>query len=238
MYDKCIRGNPYCRGCEFSPVDNRASNNGIPAGYNAVLDSRDPGEDAWYVFCHEDWQPLEEIAPRLSSLESGSLWGVIGAATHVRFGIYHQWKVLGAIEECAKDGSLRHSLGRAVPQGTCVETFDCQCLIVHSSDVQRHRLRFDEHLTFDLYVEEFCMAARRLAIDSRIAPISACHWSGGRVQPRYYEQERYVGKKYPEMCLTGTSSWVLGGNPSWGRRLTVFVKRLLRRLRVDPMVCL
>ena len=230
MYEKCIRENPYCAGLVLHPVDNRKDNDHISVCYNRALDTRPVDEDTWYVFCHEDWQLLEPLEPYLKELDASALWGVIGAETRVRFGFYHQWRLIGCVEECRKDGSAHRIIGTAVEKGYPVETFDCQCLIVHSSLIQKHRLRFDENLTFDLYVEEFCMAAKENAgILSRILPVKACHWSGGSVQPRYYEQEAYVNSKYPSACYTGTSSWILGGKPPWGRRLTMAIKFLVRR---------
>lgn len=231
MYEKCIRTNPYCRGCEFAPIDNREMNAGIPVGYNSFLASRSANEDAWYVFCHEDWQPLENLGERFVDLDRESLWGVIGASTRVRWGIYHQWQLLGTIEECQKDGRARRVIGTAVEKGCPVETFDCQCLIVHSSLIRRHHLRFDECLTFDLYVEDFCIAAKeRAGVISRVLPLLGCHWSGGRVLPRYYEQEAYLNDKWIDSCYTGTSSWVLGGRPSILRMASVKMKTLLRKV--------
>lgn len=211
------------------PIDNREDNAGIPVGYNKFLNSRSATEDAWYVFCHEDWQPEEPLLNRFDGLDRESLWGVVGASTRIRFGFYHQWLMVGSVEECQKDGSGLRTIGTVVPEGSLVETFDCQCLIVHSSLVRKCGLRFDENLTFDLYAEEFCMAAHRLGIASRIVPLKARHWSQGCVQPRYFEQERYVDRKYPDMCVTGTSSWSLGGRFSLGRRLTIVFKKLLLR---------
>ena len=230
MYEKCVRDNSCVAGCELCPIDNRDRNEHISSCYNRFLESRSPGEDAWYVFCHEDFQVLEPLHPLLTDCDRGALWGPIGAATRVRFGVYHQWRLLGRVEECGKDGSNIHSIGEAVPRGTQVDTFDCQCLIVHSSLVQRLGLRFDEALSFDLYVEEFCMAAHEKGgVVSCILPLKCRHWSGGSVQPRYYEQEAHVNAKYPNACYTGTSSWILGGSPSPCRRLTVALKRLLRK---------
>lgn len=228
MYEKCVKANPFTAGCELCAIDNRERNEGIPRGYNAFLNARSVDEEAWYVFCHEDFELKEPL--NLASADPESLWGPIGAATKVVCGVYHQWRLLGEVEECRKDGSCLRTVGSAVPLGTPVETFDCQCFIVHSSLVRRHHLRFDEALTFDLYVEEFGMAAHEKAgIASRILPMKACHWSGGSVQPRYFEQEAHVNAKYPKACYTGTSSWILGGRPPLGRRLTVALKRLMRR---------
>lgn len=230
MYDKCVRNNPNCAKAEFIAVDNREKNEGIPIGYNRFLDSRPIDEEAWYVFCHEDFELKEPLGPKLDALNKNQLWGPIGAATEVKCGVYHKWVLRGQIEECRKDGTQHRMVGAPVEQGTLVETFDCQCLIVHSSLIQRHHLRFDERLTFDLYVEDFCIAAREFAgVPSRILPLKSCHWSGGNVQPRYYEQEMHVNAKYQNVCYTGTSSLILGGKPPFGRRLTVWVKRLVRR---------
>lgn len=230
MYERCLKGNPFLSGGELCPIDNREKNEGVPVCYNRFLASRPKDESAWYVFCHEDFELKESISALLDGLDMNALWGPIGAATRVRWGIYHQWRMLGSVEECAKDGSNVHVIGTVVPVGTPVETFDCQCLIVHSSLVQREGLRFDEKLSFDLYVEDFCMAAAKKGIASRILPIPARHWSGGSVLARYYEQEAYINAKYPDDCFTGTSSWILGGKPPLGRRLTVAVKRVLRKI--------
>lgn len=231
MYDRCVKGNSFVADCELAPIDNREHNEGISVGYNRFLDSRPADEEAWYVFCHEDFQPLESVAARLANLDRGALWGPIGAVTRVRWGLYHQWRLFGQVQECRKDGSNARTVGETVAEGTPVETFDCQCLIVHSSLVREHRLRFDEQLTFDLYAEEFCMAAKEKAgIVSRILPLAACHWSGGSVQPRYYVQEAHVNAKYPDSCYTGTSSLALGGRLPFGRRLTIALKRWIRRV--------
>lgn len=232
MYGRCVGANACAADCSRVALDNREQNEGIPVRYNRFLAERPADEDAWYVFCHEDFELLAPLPPLLAQADPGALWGPIGASTRVRFGVYHQWRLVGSVEECAKDGSNRRRIGESVPQGTPVETFDCQCLAVHSSLVRRHGLRFDEALTFDLYAEEFCIAAKeRAGVVSRILPVAARHWSGGRVQPRYYAQEAHVNAKYPRVCYTGTSSWILGGRPPFFRRLTVAAKRAVTGLR-------
>lgn len=231
MYERCVRGNPNCAECDFAPYDNRGANDYVSVGYNRLLEVRPAEEDAWYVFCHEDFELREPIASRLNGLDCEALWGPIGAATEPRLGVYWQWQLRGQVEECKKDGTGARKVGAPVPQGTEVDTFDCQCLIVHSTLVRRLNLRFDEHLSFDLYVEDFCIAAREAGdVRSRILPLSACHWSGGCVQQRYYEQEAYLNAKYPNACYTGTSSWTIGGKIPFFWRLTVAIKHMMRRL--------
>ena len=230
MYNRCIGRNQLLSGVEKHPIDNSSENAGIGVCYNRFISGYDFACSAWFVFCHEDFEIKEDSAPLLANLDKNALWGPIGASTKVRFGVYHQWNLVGQVEQSDKDGSNLFVHGTATPLGTKVETFDCQCLIVHSSLIARHNLRFDEHLTFDLYVEDFCMAAAKKGVASRILPIKAQHWSGGNVLSRYAVQEAYINKKYPDDCFTGTSSWILGGRPPLFRRLTVAVKKILMKV--------
>jgi len=230
MYGRCVRDNLFVHGCELHAIDNTAKNEGIGVCYNRFLAGFDFSNPAWLVFCHEDFELKEDLRPHLSDLDKNALWGPIGAVTAVRFGVYHEWRLVGQVEQSEKDGSRAFMHGCKVPPGTPVETFDCQCLIVHSSLVASSNLRFDETLTFDLYAEDFCMFAAAKGIRSRILPFAARHWSGGNIHPRYAVQEAYINAKYPDVCFTGTSSWVLGGNPPFFRRLTCAAKRFALRL--------
>ena len=227
MYERCIGENRFLAGAVKHFIDNRGENSRISVCYNRFIDAYDFAIPAWFVFCHEDFEIKEKVYTRLNNIDRDTLWGPIGASTKVRLGVYHQWRLVGLIEQSDKDGANSFMLGNAVPIGTPVETFDCQCLIVHSSLVKKLGLRFDENLTFDLYVEDFCIAAAKKGIRSRILPIKAHHWSGGSVQPRYAVQEAYINSKYPNDCFTGTSSWSLGGRPPLFRRLTIGLKKIL-----------
>ena len=229
MYDKCISANPNCRGCELVPYDNREKNESIPVLYNRFLDSRPADEDAWYVFCHEDFEPLEPLPEVIAKADRGSLWGPIGVITRRRFFIYEQWHLCGTINGCARDGSNPIRIGHDVSCGTPVDTFDCQCLIVHSSLIVRAGLRFDEHLTFDLYLEDICIAANeRHGIKSRILPFACRHWSDSIAKSRYYTQKAYLDRKFPDCCYTGSCSWAIGGRPSIIRRLNIAVKSAIK----------
>ena len=231
MYERCIGCNAFLEDCERLPVDNVAANNSVGVCYNRVIGEFDFKRPAWIVFCHEDWEAKEPLRPRLAALDRNSLWGVIGAVTVRRFGFYAQWRLLGGIEECRKDGSNLRRNGEPVVEGTRVDTFDCQFLAVHSSLVERLNLRFDERLTFDLYVEDFCIAAHeRGGVVSRILPFVCRHWSVGRVLPRYAMQEMYLNEKWKSAgSYTGTSSLILGGTAPWWWRFSVFAKKCIRR---------
>ena len=58
-------------------------------------------------------------------------------------------------------------------------------------------LRFDERLSFDLYVEDFCVSAfEEYGIESRILPLECRHYSLGTIGQRFYESLSYLREKY------------------------------------------
>ena len=81
MYERCIHANPHLAGGEFlkHPLNNTKRHAHIGVLYNEFLDSLDPGEDGWLVFCHEDLEFLENPAPLLEKADRNALYGVFGA---------------------------------------------------------------------------------------------------------------------------------------------------------------
>ena len=163
MYRRCVSENPHNSGLSFVAADNRLENEHVAVLYNRFLDEFDYSSPAWFVFCHEDFEFLESIAEKVGVLDVGAIYGPIGGRLLCR----RQWMLggmwpgeyVGSVIQSEKDGSNQVVIGSAVPTGTIADALDCQCLIVHSSLVQAHHLRFDERLSFDLYAEDFCLDA-------------------------------------------------------------------------------
>ena len=196
MYDRLVRKNEYNlnNGAEFVYFDNREENIAVSERYNSFLEAYDYKRPAWFVFCHEDWEAKEALAPKLKGLNKKSLWGPVGVYSIVtNEKIYRFLK--GSCEQSNKDGSgLMLLEGRKKGK---VDTVDCQCLIMHSSLVDKYALRFDSTLTFDLYVEDFCINAwEKYDIFTRIVPIKCRHWSFGNITENFYKAEKYVASKY------------------------------------------
>lgn len=230
MYGRCVSDNPYANECRLHPIDNRQENAHVPTQYNRFLDAYDFGKPAWFVFCHEDFELCGPLPPLLRQARKDCLYGPIGAWTERRLLLFHAWRLAGQIRESGKDGANETVIGPQVPMGTPVETFDCQCLIVHSDLIQKTGLRFDPELSFDLYVEDFCIQAReKHRIPSLILPVACKHWSNGQVGERYRQQEAYLRAKYRNCCYTGTSSYDIG-TPSLLRRCDAAAKRLIHRI--------
>lgn len=230
-YERCVRKNPHIPDGSIVMLDNRERNDFVGSCYNRFLDGYDYTRPAWFVFCHEDFEIQDDIVSVLAGADKHSVYGPIGVVTRVRLGLFCQWWLQGLVSECDRTGNGEVLVGRSVPRDTPVETLDCQCLIVHSSFVQKTGIRFDENLSFDLYVEDFCIQAKEnYAAITRILPLKCRHWSHGNVQKRYFEQEAYLKRKWPGVCYTGTSSHIIGGGAGMRRRLNAFLIRAAQHI--------
>ena len=192
MYRKCILDNPHCRSLTIVTLDNREENLGIPVLYNRFIDSLE--EDGWVVFCHEDWMPLEDITPYFAGLDRNCLYGPVGAKMEecANADFIH---TSGHIQQRRKDGSW-HKDVRGTWKGGEADTFDCQCVIVHSCLLREKGLRFDQGLSFDMYAEDFCASAFLKGVLSRILPVKCRHYSGGTVGQRFLDSVEYMKEKY------------------------------------------
>ena len=218
LYASCIRDNPYAFPLERLVIDNRERNEPISVCYNRFLDGYDYSHEAWFMFCHEDFELREDVSPILDRIDRSALHGVVGGARRGIAGFGRQ-VIYGNMTECRRNGEGEEwQVGRRVEKATEVESFDCCCLMVHSSLIARYGLRFDERLPFDLYVEDFCATAKvKYGIRSFVHPVKCCHHSGSRATGRLYRHLPYLGKKYPHDCFVGTL--VYFGTPGWQKRL-------------------
>jgi hypothetical protein len=229
MYDNCITSNSCVNQYTLIAIDNTTENKGIPARYNNFLSVYDYAKPTWFVFCHEDFEFKEDIGALLSTSDPHYLYGPIGAITKVYLKLLYLWQPCGSIIESNKDGTNLHSIGAAVADRTPVETFDCACLIVHSDLVKTNNLRFDENLSFDLYIEDFCIVAHeKHRIRSLILNFDCRHWSGGKVTQRFYDQLSYLNKKHDETCYTSLCTYNIG-HPNIRRKLNYFLRDMLKQ---------
>jgi hypothetical protein len=230
MYDKYVRLNENCKDATFVFFDNNIRNKSIPFHYNNFLDSYDYSNDAWFVFCHEDFEFLENPRRILHGLDANVLYGPIG---HIRVGLlgFGVQRARGEVRVTKKGEDTLKSwkIGRRLTKPAKVETFDCCCLMVHSSLVKRLKLRFDEKLEFDMYVEDFCaMAHQRGKVSSYAVQMDVCHHSDAVATERLWRHLPYLAEKYNTHCYTGTLTYF--GMPSWQKQLQDFLVALIRRV--------
>ena len=226
MYDRLVRNNPRNAGATFVCFDNNIENRTIPARYNSFLDTYDYAKESWFVFCHEDFQFLEPLAGKLDLMDKGKIYGPIGQSSALR--------MTGMQVNSNRDGSRKVFVGTPCRKPAKVHTLDCECLMVHSSLVARHCLRFDDNLTYDLYAEDFCANANaNYGIEAMVLPIRTWHYSFGNVQPRFLTQLAYLNRKYAASPLSFATNaqYFIGGRSA---RLAARRQRI-RKLRLAKL---
>lgn len=207
LYNQLVKENLNWGNATFIAIDNRTENKTIPVRYNAFLDAYDYSNPDWFVFCHEDWELKEELSQILASLDKNALYGPIGRVKNYAFCFCKE--NIGQILESNKDGTDVAPMGIPCPQLRELGTFDCQCLIVHSTLIEKYHFRFDEALTFDLYVEDFCIQAyERASVPSMCLQLCCQHYSRGILSERFYKQYRYLQTKWKKAksCYITTCS--------------------------------
>jgi len=195
MYRKCILDNPYTKGCEIVTFDNNVENLSITRRYNSYLESISPDDDKWIVLCHEDWMPLCDVSKIFDKYDRNCIYGPIGVKLEAKRK-YDFIFMKGRVFQTKKDGSKCITLTGKELEGL-VDTFDCQCIAFHSSLLRERKLRFDENLQFDMYVEDFCIQAfERFGIKSYTINLPCQHYSYGDCNGTFRSALKYIRQKY------------------------------------------
>lgn len=147
LYKRCVTDNPFIKkDSRISTVgyDNSKINKFVSVRYNEFLNSWNYSEDAWFIFCHSDWELLEDITKKLDRLNKGVFYGPIGTKVkNRRRKLINEYR--GYCRERSRDGSESRTLScKKQKTGTIVDTLDAQCLIIHSSLIKKYNLRFGQ----------------------------------------------------------------------------------------------
>ncbi len=235
LYHKCLGLNPFVtepRNNHLVDFDNTKENIFIPHRYNSFLEKYDYSKDSWFVFCHCDWEPMEDIRQKLKTLDKNYIYGPVGSKAEMyknKLMVY----ITGFCYEKRRDGSGLRPLGALEKGIEPSDTFDCQALFVHSSLIKKYNLRFDENLKWDLYVEDFCINAKKQhAIESYAFRLEACHWSGYHKTPAsYYQSLDYINAKYPNDYFGGTVSHIGGAKIELANQKECLIFKLARNIK-------
>ena len=177
-------------------VDNRERAAGLPTLFN---EHKRRSRAEWLVFCHQDFVVFDpDWVRRVVALPPSACYGPIGRDASLR------WR--GQITQT--DGSL---LGEPAPLAEVVGV-DEMCLVV-PRDVYT-RVDFDEGFPFDLYVHDYCLAARRLGYPIRIVDLACQHRSktltGEVASARFLAaQQRFIDKHAGVLPLVTSTFHVL-----------------------------
>jgi hypothetical protein len=182
MYERFFTLNPTVQPYRVIGIDNRDANLGLPARYNQIIDDH-LDQNCWLFFVHEDFE-IKGGLEIISNLTPDCVYGTFGIK------LINGRPVPYGRHICSnKDGSQAVEVGLEIRGTESVETLDCQSILVHTSLFANYPgLRFDEHLTFDLYAEDLAILAReRLKINFRFFPLNFQHYSHGNITKLYHK---------------------------------------------------
>lgn len=113
-------------------------------------------------------------------------------------------KILGQIQQGNNNKKFKR-FGKKLLFPRRVSTLDCCCLIVHSSLLHKHNLRFDENLDWHMYVEDFCInCEKNYGIKSKAVQFDCYHLGIGNLNEDFYKCAQYVKEKHELSCLKTT----------------------------------
>lgn len=212
-------------------IDNRERAAGLPVIYNEII-TEHLSEDIWLFFVHEDFEVQGDLF-ETENLAKEAVYGTFGVRMDG-----HQPNGIGQHRCSEKNGSKALNVGLPITAPTWVETLDCLAILLHTSLLRdRPGLRFDENLTFDLYAEDLCINAQEnFGIPVLVLPLDFQHYSKGFVTERYWQGIEHLSKKYPEVGVPGSCSFIGGRAHELERHFTYDIpantkKRRDRRAR-------
>ncbi len=216
QYKQLFTENRFLSKTTLYPYDNSQQNLSIPTRYNHFIEHTMP-QNSWIVFCHQDFEFLQDPHEVLDKLDKNCIYGPIGitAKRHKALSLtFHTWRkpslkwgtelrpvYYGQIKQGSQNNENIIGLRLTSPQ--TVDTVDCCCLIVHSSLIRAKNLRFDEQFDFHLYGEDFSLAARQKGVLTQAVQLNCRHYSPGNTDEQFWLKYKALLKKYPrEVFLT------------------------------------
>lgn len=218
IFEKVVGNNDCINKCELFSYDNTAENTPITKIYNQFI-NENIENDYWFVFIHQDFGFMEDAETLTKKLDKKYIYGPIGVKIFkgifwgkkysiegVKRGFKTELKLtIGRIlQGDSKFGLKRH--GRRALFQSPVDAIDCCCIIIHSSLLKKHNIRFDEHLSFHMYAEELCYRAKKdYKIKTKVIQTKCFHLGKGSLDKEYkqsvqYLKEKFKIKRIPSTC--------------------------------------
>lgn len=217
IFDKVVKNNENLKNCEYFISDNTKEDVAITKRYNSFIENSIGKEDFWCLFIHQDFGIMEDIDLVLKKLNQNYIYGAVGVKNFkgIFFGKKNKDRnlgfktsfklMLGQILQGENNFDLKKRWATALFQPT-VDAIDCCCIIIHSSLIKKHNLRFDENLSFHLYAEELCYSAKKNhQIKTKVIQMKCFHLGQGTLNEEFeksaqYLKEKFNIKKIPSTC--------------------------------------
>lgn len=209
LFDTIIKNNKNLNDCEIIGYDNTKKNISITKRYNNFIDKyiNASQDDFWCFFIHQDFGFMEDINFIVERLDPNFVFGAIG----IKFNDEFSFKIdknappeskmpirsiVGQILQ-GDNGLNFHPYGIKLDEPQIATVIDCCCIIIHSSLIKKHNLRFDENLKFHMYAEDICYKAKQeYKIDTKVVPAKCFHIGKGSLDEDFQQAAKYLKDKY------------------------------------------
>ena len=218
IYDNLFNKNEFVNKHNLIHYNNMEENLPIPVRYNDYIQNK-METGSWVVFCHQDFEFHEDIAPKLESLDKNSIYGPIGSSWKKNLVFFLRLegiKIRKFRLKIIKKQTLRGQIfedwdnekvlvGNKAKNLEIVDTLDCCCFIAHSNLIDKMNFRFDENLKWHFYSENFSLTAKlNHQIDTKILNFNASHFSRGTYDISFYYHKDYLMKKFGDFPFSST----------------------------------
>ncbi|MEI7473367.1 MAG: hypothetical protein WCK67_01195 [bacterium] len=214
IYNKVIRDNNNVNHYPITVFDNRTEHSSISKIYNNFISEKVYADsDFWCVFIHQDFGFNHDPYIVLADLDKNFIYGATGVNKYTqklsfvsnRFRIKKLPVVIGQIKQIHDENNFSLD-GLKLDKPEIVQTLDCCCLIVHSSLLNKYKLKFDENLTFHMYAEEFSINAKKTYnIDTKAVQFDCYHIGRGHIDEEFKKSVAYVKNKHKIRQIVSTT---------------------------------
>lgn len=204
QYNTYVKQNPNLKDCIcVCAINTPSCNISIATHYNRFIDEiiLPEKKDGWVIFCHQDFEWLEDPSTKLATLNPQIIYGPVGMQSR-KLPILHNCFVYG--RSYCQIPTETFICGHTSKYPQLVDTLDCCCIFMHSSLLKKYKLRFDDYFDFHCYVEDFCLAAFEKKIVVYAIQLACHHHSDGKLDKLFFERYDQLCKKYMHRLFTTT----------------------------------
>ncbi len=215
IFDKVVKNNKNLKNCDIWGYDNTKDNVAVTKYYNDFIEKNiSMTSDFWCLFIHQDFGIMEDIDLLVRKLNRKHIYGAVGNKTYrgfffgqkdkykpfgikSRFGIsFRSMKLWGMILQGNNDDNFI-TIGQKAFFSKTVDAIDCCCIMLHSSMIEKYKLRFDENLNFHMYVEELCYNAKKnYKIKIKVVQMKCFHMGRGSYDEEFIKSAQYLKDKF------------------------------------------
>lgn len=203
IFNSVVKNNENLKNCEIIDYDNTTENIPITKRYNDLIDNNiNENSDFWVAFIHQDFGFRENLNSLLKKMDKKHIYGAVGATLHKGLFIGKEGfktsiaLIWGRILQGNNDFNFKkYGLPIIVP--ITADAIDCCCIMMHSSLIAKHHLRFDENLSFHMYAEELCYRVKKeYKVKTKVIQTKCFHLGKGSLNEEFQKSAQYLKEKF------------------------------------------